>query len=181
VVYRFDIVLDVTPTHCHGPDEVEELTPSQTAGPLLGMGLAFEGSDVAAGDEKDSIKLTGRVSSMIDEAVLTLVEIWQGDEFVRAYAGEGTYTCIIRKPEPVIGTDGIAQAPFLHFQIFDALLSDHYRTRLYFPDEVEANAIDRVLQIVEPERRSTLIAKESGDGLRFDIRLAGEGEQVFFD
>ena len=68
-------------------------------------------------------------------------------------------------------------------------------TRLYFPDETAANDADPVLRSIDdPGRRSTLIAQTepaepadpgdpSGPGtvLRFDIRLQGDGETVFFD
>ena len=59
-------------------------------------------------------------------------------------------------------------------------------TRIYFDDEVEANANDAVLNSIEwAVRRQTLIAKRSEeDGeivYRFDIRIQGEDETVFFD
>ncbi len=59
-------------------------------------------------------------------------------------------------------------------------------TRLYFGDETEANANDAVLGVIEWEaRRPTLIAERiERDGAviyRFDIRLQGAGETVFFD
>lgn len=59
-------------------------------------------------------------------------------------------------------------------------------TRLYFDDEAEANAADPVLNLIEQERRRrTLIARRAmRDGrpvYRFDIRLQGEDETVFFD
>jgi protocatechuate 3,4-dioxygenase, alpha subunit len=34
---------------------------------------------------------------------------------------------------------------------------------------------------VDPARRHTLIAVPSDEGYRFDIRLQGDGETVFFD
>jgi protocatechuate 3,4-dioxygenase alpha subunit len=54
---------------------------------------------------------------------------------------------------------------------------------MYFPDEQTANAADPVLcSIAEPARRATLIAVPEPEGhLRFDIRLQGERETVFFD
>ena len=57
---------------------------------------------------------------------------------------------------------------------------------MYFADEAEANAADPVLNLIEWEnRRATLIAERGErDGLpvyRFDIRLQGDGETVFFD
>jgi len=47
-------------------------------------------------------------------------------------------------------------------------------TRIYF-------APDDVPDFVPPGRRATLIAHDDGDGYRFDIRLQGPTETVFFD
>lgn len=48
--------------------------------------------------------------------------------------------------------------------------------------EWRLSPIDMVLALVPPARRSTLIANRQGEGLwRFDIRLQGEHETVFFD
>ncbi len=64
-------------------------------------------------------------------------------------------------------------------------LLDRVVTRIYFPDEVEANADDPVLSaIADPARRDTLIATaEPGDQDRFQfhIHLQGEHETVFLD
>ena len=61
----------------------------------------------------------------------------------------------------------------------------HAFTRLYFSDEGVLNATDPVLSNVPEERRSTLIAKHDetlpGKTYRFDIRMQGERETVFFD
>lgn len=55
-------------------------------------------------------------------------------------------------------------------------------TRLYFPDEAEANAKDPLLNIVSAERQPTLIARQTGAGhYQFDIHLQGPDETVFFD
>ncbi|MGO8977669.1 MAG: protocatechuate 3,4-dioxygenase subunit alpha, partial [Streptosporangiaceae bacterium] len=58
-------------------------------------------------------------------------------------------------------------------------------TRIYFGDEAEANAADPVLSSISDEgRRRTLVATAEGDRpgrFRFDIRLQGSGETVFFD
>jgi protocatechuate 3,4-dioxygenase alpha subunit len=53
-------------------------------------------------------------------------------------------------------------------------------TRIYFADEAQANAADPVLARVPAERRSTLLAQPQDGGYRFDIRLQGPGETVFF-
>ena len=62
-------------------------------------------------------------------------------------------------------------------------LLDRCVTRMYFPDEMAANAADPVLcSIGELTRRATLIAMPEPEGqLRFDIRLQGDRETVFFD
>jgi protocatechuate 3,4-dioxygenase alpha subunit len=56
-------------------------------------------------------------------------------------------------------------------------------TRIYFPDEA-ANNSDLVLSLVEPARRSTLIAKkvpERDAVLQWNVVLQGSEETVFFD
>jgi protocatechuate 3,4-dioxygenase alpha subunit len=53
-------------------------------------------------------------------------------------------------------------------------------TRIYFPDEADANAADPVLcSIADPGARARLVAVAEGDGLRFDICLQGELETPF--
>ena len=54
-------------------------------------------------------------------------------------------------------------------------------TRMYFPDEAEANSADPVLSSIEdPDARATLVAEPVDGALRFDIRLQGPGETAFF-
>jgi len=60
--------------------------------------------------------------------------------------------------------------------VFARGLLDRVVTRIYFED-----AADPILSTVDPSRRATLVATQDEDGYRFDIRLQGEGETVFFD
>ena len=53
-------------------------------------------------------------------------------------------------------------------------------TRMYLPDEEEANAADPVLSALEPDERATLVARTADGGLTFDIRLQGERQTTFF-
>jgi protocatechuate 3,4-dioxygenase beta subunit len=46
--------------------------------------------------------------------------------------------------------------------------------------EPAANAADPVLATVPEARRGTLLAQPTADGYRWDIRLQGTGETVFF-
>jgi protocatechuate 3,4-dioxygenase, alpha subunit len=90
------------------------------------------------------------------------------------------------KPGPVIGRRGAIQAPHLNLWIVTRGINIGLNTRLYFDDELDANAADPVLNLIEwQNRRPTLIAKRSlQDGkpvYTFDIRLQGDGETVFFD
>lgn len=90
------------------------------------------------------------------------------------------------KPGPVPGRMGRVQAPHVSLWIVARGINIGLQTRLYFDDEAEANAADPVLNLIEQvHRRPTLIARrETRDGkpvYRFDIRLQGEGETVFFD
>ncbi len=81
---------------------------------------------------------------------------------------------------------GRAMAPHISVWVAARGINIGLHTRLYFSDEAEANAKDPVYTLVENEqRRQTLVAQRSEqDGqvvYRFDIRLQGEGETVFFD
>ena len=66
--------------------------------------------------------------------------------------------------------------------VFSRGMLDRSVTRIYFPDEHAANAADPVLETVPADRRATLIAAPAGENLlRFDIRMQGDDETVFFD
>ncbi|NSY37772.1 protocatechuate 3,4-dioxygenase subunit alpha [Leisingera sp. ANG59] len=90
------------------------------------------------------------------------------------------------KPGAVAGRSGQMMAPHISLWIVARGINVGLNTRLYFEDEPEANAADPVLNVIEWERRrATLIAKRALRGgkpvYRFDIRLQGEDETVFFD
>jgi protocatechuate 3,4-dioxygenase, alpha subunit len=72
------------------------------------------------------------------------------------------------------------QAPHLAVSVFARGLLHRCVTRIYFADEEAANAADPVLASVPADRRATLLAQPTDDGYRFDIRLQGPGETVFF-
>jgi protocatechuate 3,4-dioxygenase alpha subunit len=120
-----------------------------------------------------------------------LVEVWQADgdgDFPDADDGgfpgfgrclvddDGGYSFSTCKPGRV---DGV-QAPHVDLSVFARGLLQRVVTRVYFPDEQDANAADPVLASIDEARRSTLVAEPVDDGLRFDIHLAGERETVFF-
>ncbi|MCI4665772.1 MAG: protocatechuate 3,4-dioxygenase subunit alpha [Neomegalonema sp.] len=90
------------------------------------------------------------------------------------------------KPGRVMGRNGKAMAPHINLWIVARGINVGLNTRVYFSDEEAANAEDPVINLIEWERRrATLIAKRGErDGkpvYRFDVRLQGEDETVFFD
>jgi protocatechuate 3,4-dioxygenase alpha subunit len=126
-----------------------------------------------------------------------LVELWQADSLGRyahpsdprgsnvAFRGfarcatdaKGEYLFETIKP----GAIGDGQAPHVTFIIFTRGGQNHLYTRVYFPDEADANARDAVLRSVPADRRDTLVARRLDGGYRLDIRIQGDGETVFFD
>jgi protocatechuate 3,4-dioxygenase alpha subunit len=98
----------------------------------------------------------------------------------------GLYRFHTIKPGAVAGPDGTPQAPHVNFLLVARGINIGLATRMYFSDESGLNDTDPVLLVVEPaSRRKTLVAeRQLRDGeavYRFDIRLQGEGETVFFD
>ena len=160
------------------------LTPSQTVGPFFGVGLPFEkGEQLAPPGSAHAMRIEGQVLDGKGEPVPdALLEIWQpGTGFGRARTdSEGAFSFTTVKPGAVPAPDGRVQAPHFNVTVFARGLLRHLVTRMYFPDETEANGADPVLNLVEPARRETLIAKNCGGVLHFDVRLQGERETVFF-
>ena len=99
-------------------------------------------------------------------------------------SGEWAFDTV--KPGAFTDARGKTHAPHLNLWLVARGINMGLNTRLYFEDEAEANATDPVLTMIEWEsRRPTLIAtRTEGAGrpvYRFDIRIQGEGETVFFD
>ena len=89
------------------------------------------------------------------------------------------------KPGIVPGRNGRPMAPHLNLWIVARGINIGLATRMYFDDETDANAADPVLNLIEQaDRRRTIVATRSEGDVpvyRFDIRLQGDGETVFFD
>ncbi len=185
-----------------------KLTPSQTVGPFLAIGLPWpDGPFVVPEGTAEAITITGVIYDGAGAPVTdALVETWQagpdgrfdhpGDPrgaaghgfrgFGRCPTGpDGSYRIVTLKPGALPCPGGGTEAPHLDVSVFARGLLDRVVTRIYFPDEEQANAADPVLaSIADEDRRATLIAAvEPGaaDRYRFDIRLQGDGETVFFD
>jgi len=160
-------------------------TPSQTAGPLYGFALLFEGSERAVEPGSPGAVIVegtvwegGGVPFAFPDCFL---EVWQGEQFARTRTdGDGHWEVVVRKPPAERTREGLRFAPHLNVTVFGRGLLKQAQTRMYFPDEQEANAVDPVLARVPVDRRETLIAEPTARGLRFDIHLQGPCETVFF-
>lgn len=185
-------------------------TPSQTVGPFYAIGLTRKPMNIMANEstEGQRIRIEGQVFDGDGAAIPdVMVEIWQAnasgrynhpddkqekplDPSFTGWGRSGTdekcfYSFETIKPGPVPGVDDAVQAPHINFVIFARGMLVHAYTRMYFADE-PANANDLVLNSIKNKRRRrTLIAPPGMDigktVYRFDIRLQGENETVFFD
>jgi protocatechuate 3,4-dioxygenase, alpha subunit len=185
-------------------------TPSQTVGPFYAIGMTRTPMNVVATESTQGqrIRIEGRVFDGDGAAIPdAMVEIWQANSYGRynhpddkqekpldpAFTGWGRsgtdancfYSFETIKPGPVPGNDDCVQAPHINVTIFARGMLVHAFTRIYFSDE-PGNENDPVLKSITHEtRRQTLIAdRGERDGkvvYRFDIRLQGEDETVFFD
>jgi protocatechuate 3,4-dioxygenase alpha subunit len=182
-------------------------TASQTVGPYFHIGLPWDdGADLVPANHSGAIRLGGTLTdgegNPVDDG---LIEIWQANQAGRyahpeddrqdvpleeGFKGfgrcptddDGRYEFRTVKPGPVPGSEGRMQAPHIEVGVLARGLLQRVVTRVYFPDEPDANAADPLLSSIDDEAlRSTLVAVEDGGMLRFDIRLQGDGETAFLD
>lgn len=151
-------------------------TPSQTVGPYYAIGLCRRPDNELV---PDGIAITGRLLDGDGEPIPDgMIELWSSTARVWGRCGtqpEGVFGFVVPKPPAAPG-----EAPRLDVVVFARGLLRHQLTRIYFPDEQEANAADPVLSSLAPDERATLVAAADGDALRFDIRMQGESQTVFF-
>jgi protocatechuate 3,4-dioxygenase alpha subunit len=154
-------------------------TPSQTVGPYYSIGLARRtANELVARSDAAATRLRGRLLDGAGDPVDGMIELWDQRSLRWGRSGtdeDGWFEFTIAKPP---GGDG--EAPHLHVYVFARGLLKHQLTRIYFPDEQQANATDPVLAQLPPDERSVLTAREEDGGLRFDIRMQGDDAAVFF-
>jgi protocatechuate 3,4-dioxygenase, alpha subunit len=185
-------------------------TPSQTVGPFFALGLTHKAANVLAPDstEGEKIRVEGQVFDGDGQPVPdAMVEIWQANAYGRynhpddkqekplepsllgwGRAGTdktGLYWFETVKPGAVPGPEQSLQAPHINVTVFARGMLIHAFTRIYFGDEAANDSDPTLLSIKNKARRRTLVAnREERNGkpvYRFDIRLQGENETVFFD
>ena len=183
-------------------------TTSQTVGPFFKIGFKWLYCDNLAreGVSGERVTIQGRVFDgdgvPVPDAIL---EVWQANAHgkydhpedtqdktlepdFKGYgrvptSPDGMFRFATIKPGPVPGPNGKEQAPHLVISVFMRGVLRRLVTRIYFPDEPR-NAADFVLNLVEPARRSTLIAKKVAGRpgtLEWNVVLQGPEETVFFD
>ena len=182
-------------------------TTSQTVGPYFSIGLTrLRRTDLmGAGVSGEKMTIAGRVLDGNGKPVPdAMLEIWQANSHGKYAHPEdcqnkplepgfqgygrigvdenGGFQFATVKPGAVPGPDGKIQAPHIAMSVFARGLLLRLVTRIYFPDEA-ANADDFVLNLVEPARRGTLIARKTAvaGALEWNIILQGADETVFFD
>lgn len=168
--------------------ELTDVTPSQTVGPFLHIGLPWDDGPLAVPEgTPGSFTITGRLTDGTGAPLPdALVETWQtGGDGRQGFArcptdANGEYRVHTVLPPATPGRDGAVEAPHLDVSVFSRGLLNRLVTRIYFPDMAE-NATDPVLTSIDPARRDTLVATAVDGGYRFDIHLHGDGETVFFD
>ena len=183
-----------------------QTTPSQTVGPYFAIGLPWaEGPNVVAPGTPGAITISGTIYDGAGQPIPDhLIETWQADPdgrnadahgyggassmagfrgFARygVEVGDGEYRILTVKPGRALAPGGRLQAPHIAVNLMARGMLHRVVTRIYFGDEVEANAEDPILGLVPADRRHTLIATPEDGGYRFDIHLQGPDETVFFD
>ena len=188
-------------------------TTSQTVGPFFSIGLSrlYRDNLAPPGVAGERIEVTGIIldgeGRPIPDAIL---EIWQANSHgkyahpddvqdkpvEKDFVGygrvptdeDGKFHFTTIKPGCVPGPEGAngavtLQAPHLVISLLMRGLLRRLVTRMYFPGE-PANADDYVLNLVDPSRRRTLIARRIeglAGALEWNLVSQGADETVFFD
>lgn len=145
-------------------------TPSQTVGPFFGFALPFaEDAEASGASGGAKARIEGQVLDGAGEPVPdAILELAQGRQFARCRTdAEGAFHFTAEEP-----AEG-----YFELAVFARGLLRHLSTRVYLRGGDDADA---VWERVEPSRRETLLARSDGGVLRFDVRLQGERETVFF-
>jgi len=199
-----EALLKETPSQTAGPYVHIGLAPAVAGNPVR----EHEIWNVLASPDApgEHIRLIGAVYDGNGDYVRdSFIEVWQANaqgEYESVYDPEQPFNSLGRtatsldagewqidtvKPGRARSRTGELMAPHINLTLFARGINIHLQTRIYFEDEAEANAECPILRRIESEeRRRTLLARHEGSSngkplYRFDIRLQGPGETVFFD
>ena len=155
-----------------------ELTPFQTVGPYLSIGLR---AGLQTGVDRDRIAIRGTLLDGRGQPIPDgILEWWHPSlPAVLRSTTEDEGRFVVHVIKPVAGSG--EGAPHLALRVLARGILTQYVTRVYFDDE-PGTADDPVLCLVPEARRRTLIARrESANEYRFDVIVQGDHETVFFD
>jgi protocatechuate 3,4-dioxygenase alpha subunit len=167
-------------------------SPSQTIGPFFHEALRWDsGGQVRFPTNGEPVVLHGRIYDGAGDPVGdAMVETWQklpkGCKPAPAAGASNPYA-FGRVETNKDGTFRIetsmpqGEAPFLDVTIFARGLLKPLRTRVYLAPRDKVRADAQLAKLADSPRLDTLIAKPGEKGeYRWEVRLQGEGETVFF-
>lgn len=166
-------------------------TPSQTIGPFFHEGLRWpDAGRVHFAEKGRRIVVTGRIVDGAGQAVGdAMMETWQRspEGEPKAAAGDSTPHGFGRQETAKDGGFRIetllpgGELPHIDVAIFARGLLKALRTRVYLADEAAVRRDPALASIAGSPRVRTLVATPAGDrAYRWDVRLQGDGETVFF-
>lgn len=161
-----------------------ELTPFQTVGPYLHIGLRAGLGPMSASHGGAAVVIHGRLLDGAGAGIADgVVEFWAPgyDAIGRVpTTADGGFRLATIRPPSRREPDGVVHAPHFAVRVLARGILTEYLTRVYFDDEPD-NGADPVLQAVPADRRGTLVARTTARGeYQFDIVVQGEAETVFF-
>ena len=161
------------------------LTPFQTVGPYLHIGLHVGRTPMTAPGLTTPIVVRGRLLDGAGDGMAEgVLEFWAAgfDGFGRVWTErDGAYRLDAVKPVSRRDDSGLVHAPHFAVRVLARGILTEYLTRVYFADDPDTER-DLVLAAVPAERRSTLIANSHAPGeYHLDIVVQGPDETVFFD
>ena len=163
-------------------------SPSQTVGPFFHEALRWKHGERVTGGSGPRVLLIGRLLDGDGAPVAdALVETWQAPAADAAKSADGKPHGIGRVETTREGTFRIettlpaGAAPHLEVTIFARGLLKGLRTRVYLAAQAQVRADPSLGAIAGSPRLATLVAQPGPGGeWRWDVRLQGEAETVFF-
>jgi protocatechuate 3,4-dioxygenase alpha subunit len=161
------------------------LTPFQTVGPYLHLGLRVGREPMTAAGLTTPVVIQGRLLDGAGEGIPDgVLEFWAAgfDRLGRVWTeGNGGYRLSAVKPATRVDPGGAVHAPHFAVRVLARGILTEYLTRVYFDGDPD-NERDAILRGIPADRRATLLAvRGAASEYHLDIVVQGERETVFFD
>ena len=163
-------------------------SPSQTIGPFFHEALRWSDGASVTGGTGAKVVIAGRMTDGAGDPVAdAMVETWQAC-VAQAPAAGGKPHGFARLETARDGAFRIettlppGEAPCLEVMVFARGLLKALHTRVYLAPEEAVRKDPALAPIAASPRLGTLVARREAAGdYRWDVRLQGEGETVFFE